>query len=342
MTTTELATPLEAGDTPLRTLLPAWRPTGAIVPRWEQHIGAYLRSLALAVRPGTARTYAEVLARFIREAGDPLEATRADVEAFLTRDRRGRQGTRPGARAAATTVTERAGLRRYFAWAVREGLRPDNPTDGVGTPRRQPYRDVRALTADEARPLLAAIPVETVAGLRLHTLATWFLITGRCHAEVLRLRWEYIDLEERSYTYEGKGGKSERRELVSELVEVTERWARASAPDMPPTALVFPGRWADEPVSPQLIRQQLQLVARQAGLGDLRRPIHTLRHTNARLRREVGASIEDVQAALDHSSLATTAVYLRKLEGSTDVYGARVGALLTRPGVPSGLEPDAR
>jgi integrase/recombinase XerD len=311
MAASELATPLQPGETPLRTLIPAWRPTGAIVPRWEQSIQAFLRSLALAVRPGTARTYVDVLSRFIREVGDPLEATRADVEAFLTRERRGRQGTRPGTRAAATTVTERAGLRRYYIWAVREGLRPDNPTDGVGAPRRQPYRDVRALSADEGRRLLAAIPTDTVPGLRLRTLATWFLITGRRHAEVLRLRWEDVDLESGTYTYEGKSGKSERRELVPELVAVTERWARVSAPDRRSSALVFPGRWEDEPVSPQLIRHQLQLVAEQAGLGELRRPIHTLRHTNARLRREAGASIEDVQAALDHSSLATTAVYLR-------------------------------
>jgi integrase/recombinase XerD len=332
MAAPELATPLRLDDTPLRTLIPAWRPPQAIVPRWEQTIEAYLRSLALAVRPGTARTYVEALSRFIREAGDPLEASRADVEAFLTRERRGRQGTRPGTRAAATTVTERAGLRRYFAWAVREGLRPDNPTDGVGAPRRQPYRDVRALSAEEARRLLAAIPTDTVPGLRLHTLATWFLITGRRHAEVLRLRWEDVDLEGSSYIYEGKGGKSERRELVPDLVEVVERWARVSAPGRAPEALVFPGRWEDEPVSPQLIRQQLQVVAQQAGLGDLRRPIHTLRHTNARLRREVGASIEDVQAALDHSSLATTAVYLRKLEGSADAFGGKVATLLGAAG----------
>jgi site-specific recombinase XerD len=69
-------------------------------------------------------------------------------------------------------------------------------------------------------------------------------------------------------------------------------------------------------------------VARTAGLGELRRPIHTLRHTNARLRREVGASVEDVQSALDHASLATTAIDVRKLEGALDPYGAKVAALL--------------
>ena len=46
--------------------------------------------------------------------------------------------------------------------------------------------------------------------------------------------------------------------------------------------------------------------------------IHVLRHTAAKLRRDAGQSIEDVSAFLDHSSLAVTTVYLRRLEGQED------------------------
>ena len=46
--------------------------------------------------------------------------------------------------------------------------------------------------------------------------------------------------------------------------------------------------------------------------------LHVLRHTAAKLRRDAGASIEAVSAFLDHSSLAVTTVYLRRLEGETD------------------------
>ena len=319
--------------TPFHGLIPFSRPTGAVVPRWEVSLGDFLRALSLAVRPGTAHTYCEVLARFFREVDDPLEATRADVERFLTRERRGRHGTDPPRpHSASTVVTERAALRRYYRWARREQLRADDPTDDVGAPRRQPYRDVRALTAEEARDLLTAIPTTSTAGMRLRTLATWFLITGRRHHEVLWLRWGDVDLENGTYTYEGKGGKSERRELVPELAAATEQWARCMRATREPGALLFAGRWADQPVTPQLIRDQLKRVATRAGLGNLRRPIHTLRHTNARLRRTLGASIEDVQAALDHSSLATTALYLRKLEGNTDPFGAKVAALLATDG----------
>jgi hypothetical protein len=46
--------------------------------------------------------------------------------------------------------------------------------------------------------------------------------------------------------------------------------------------------------------------------------VRVLRHTAAKLRRDAGESIEDVSAFLDHSSLAVTTVYLRRLEGETD------------------------
>jgi integrase len=46
--------------------------------------------------------------------------------------------------------------------------------------------------------------------------------------------------------------------------------------------------------------------------------LHILRHTAAKLRRDAGSSIENVSSFLDHSSLAVTSVYLRRLEGETD------------------------
>jgi integrase len=55
---------------------------------------------------------------------------------------------------------------------------------------------------------------------------------------------------------------------------------------------------------------------RAAGLAPT--GLHILRHTAAKLRRDAGASIESVSSFLDHSSLAVTSVYLRRLEGEAD------------------------
>ncbi len=56
--------------------------------------------------------------------------------------------------------------------------------------------------------------------------------------------------------------------------------------------------------------------------------VHVFRHTAAKLRRNVGESIEDVSRFLDHSSLAVTSVYLRRLEGEADRAWERVAEQL--------------
>ena len=57
--------------------------------------------------------------------------------------------------------------------------------------------------------------------------------------------------------------------------------------------------------------------------------VHVLRHSAAKLRRDVGESVESVSRFLDHSNLAVTTTYLRRLEGEKDTGWRKVAALLT-------------
>lgn len=53
-----------------------------------------------------------------------------------------------------------------------------------------------------------------------------------------------------------------------------------------------------------------------------------MRHSAAKLRRDAGESVEAVSAFLDHSSLAVTTTYLRRLEGHEDAgWGAVATAI---------------
>jgi integrase len=56
--------------------------------------------------------------------------------------------------------------------------------------------------------------------------------------------------------------------------------------------------------------------------------LHILRHSAARLRRDAAESVETVSAFLDHSSLAVTTTYLRRLEGVEDHSWERVAAAI--------------
>ena len=72
----------------------------------------------------------------------------------------------------------------------------------------------------------------------------------------------------------------------------------------------------------------LRKYAKRAGLNGLKP--HDLRHAAAKLRRNSGASIEDVSALLGHRSIDTTATYLACMEGEED-NGWKGVAAVTRP-----------
>ena len=99
---------------------------------------------------------------------------------------------------------------------------------------------------------------------------------------------------------------------------------------LPPDAPLWPAsgrKGAVRPREPAALTSgtfyaNLQRYLRDAGL----RPagIHIFRHSAAKLRRDAGESIEDVSRFLDHSSLAVTTTYLRRLEGQEDRSWAKV------------------
>ena len=171
----------------------------------------------------------------------------------------------------------------------------------------------RGLTADDVRRLLAVVP-DTVRGRRDRALLLTFILTGRRRSEVLNLTAGDIIVGDDlvMYQYRGKGGKTGRRELprpaydaiVATLAD-SDRELTTMAPDQSLWRIssgTFYGRF----------RRYLQT----AGLAPT--GLHILRHSAAKLRRDAGETVEQVSAFLDHSSLAVTTTYLRRLEGVED------------------------
>src|SRR6266496_3519911 len=92
------------------------------------------------------------------------------------------------------------------------------------------------------------------------------------------------------------------------LADLYEQWPNGLRPASLP------------PVGPMILRGCWQ---RSSLAG-----VHIFRHSAAKLRRDVGESIEDVSRFLDHSSLAVTTTYLRRLEGQEDRSWGRVARRL--------------
>ena len=121
------------------------------------------------------------------------------------------------------------------------------------------------------------------------------------------------------YSYRGKGGKSGKRELPRPAYEAIRRWLAAtgrSLETMAPGASLWPDMRNGRGITSGTFYTNLRSYLKKAGLpvGG----VHLFRHSAAKLRRDAGETIEEVSRFLDHSSLAVTTTYLRRLEGQED------------------------
>jgi site-specific recombinase XerD len=160
---------------------------GQLVLPHELALADFARHLSLSARRRTAGAYLDTLQRLVASQLDPLQAERGDLERFLSRCRRGRWGDWEGRLSTSTQTAELAALRRFYHWARSQGLRTDDPSEGIRPPRREPYARARGLNAEEVAKLLAVIPEDSAAGLRLRALVLAYLLTGRRRSEVLNL-----------------------------------------------------------------------------------------------------------------------------------------------------------
>jgi integrase len=194
-----------------------------------------------------------------------------------------------------------------------------NPTDAVERPRSV-QSVARGYSADEVRRLLAVVP-DTVAGRRDRAILLTLVLTGRRRTEVISLRAGDLSIEGETcfYDYRGKGGKRGRRELprpVYEAICATLADAGKGRLSMAPGESLWQAGARPEGVTSGTFYARFRRYLAAASLAPT--GIHVLRHTAAKLRRDAGESIEDVSAFLDHSSLAVTSVYLRRLAGDSD------------------------
>ena len=168
--------------------------------------------------------------------------------------------------------------------------------------------------------LLQVIP-DTVKGRRDLAIVLTLVLTGRRRSEVVNLTAGDIAFDDSAafYRYLGKGGLRGRRELPRPALTAIVRSLADVGKDL---ASMHPGEslWqagaGPQGVSSATFYNRFRGYLRLAGLPPS--GVHVLRHTAAKLRRDVGESVESVSQFLDHSSLAVTTTYLRRLEGQRD------------------------
>jgi site-specific recombinase XerD len=199
-----------------------------------------------------------------------------------------------------------AALRRYFAWAIEEGLAEVDPTIGVQVSAGQ-GRLPRVLDRRELEHLLDG-PTgddEPVWRRRRDDAVLEVLYgSGVRVSELCQLTIEQVRLHDRVLIVWGKGSKQRRVPIGEPAVDALAAWFAVRAEAVPADAgpIVFANERGKQ-LTPRDVRRIL----------DRRSPTpthpHALRHTFATHLLDGGADLRSVQELLGHSDVATTQRY---------------------------------
>jgi integrase/recombinase XerD len=269
-------------------------------------VGEYL--LALRVERGLARNtitaYERDIAQYLEFLKD-IEPSGGDVERFVS-------GLRNAGLAASTISRKMASIKGLHRFLVSEGLRNEDPTILLDSPKR-PQSLPKALTVDEAIRLVESPDRATVAGRRDSALLEFLYASGARVSETVNLDLTDVDLDDRLAMVTGKGSKQRYVPIGEHAVRSLRSWL----PDR--LSLVRAGQRGD-PIflnlrGGRLTRQGafdiVRKNAEKSGLDPIRVSPHVLRHSAATHMVEGGADLRTVQEMLGHATISTTQVYTR-------------------------------
>ena len=200
-------------------------------------------------------------------------------------------------------------LKRFFQFALREGLRKDDPAADLESPKL-PRSLPKSLSEAEVEALLAVPDVATAQGMRDRAMLETLYASGLRVSELVGLKTIQVSLDMGVVRVLGKGSKERLTPLGEDAVDWVGRYRREARPEL------LHGRKSDALFvtarGGQMTRQAFwALVKRHAAAAGIRRAIspHTLRHAFATHLINHGADLRVVQLLLGHADISTTQIY---------------------------------
>lgn len=215
---------------------------------------------------------------------------------------------------ARTTIARKlSSLRSFFKYALDQAWIDSNPIDGVNySVKKQALPDF--FYEDEMDQLFQAIHLSESQYQALHSaLIELLYATGMRVSELCQLELDQIDFD---YSLARVIGKGEKERIVpigdvalkslSHYIN-TLRQEQFSQSQSVNTQVVFLSR-TGLPMTPTLVRKELNVIVKEAGLKLSIHP-HKLRHTFATHLLNNGADMRSVQELLGHEDLSSTQIY---------------------------------
>jgi integrase/recombinase XerD len=274
----------------------------------DRHHEAFLEMLTAerGAARNTLAAYQADLADFARfAAGRGFPAAGADgrtLAGYIARLRKAGLSARTAAR-------RLSALRQFHRFLLREGVRADDPTALLDTPRL-PRSLPKYLREAEVDALLdAARRREGRSGLVALAALEILYATGLRVSELLALPQSALAGDAALLLIRGKGG----RERIVPLSDPAKQAAAALATDTGTQRFLFPGRDPRKAMTRQALFLLLKQVALKAGIDPARVSPHVLRHSFASHLLAHGADLRSLQLLLGHADVGTTQIYTHVL-----------------------------
>lgn len=254
----------------------------------------------------------EAMPRGLAEAGP------ADIRSYL-------DGIAQRGFARTSQARKLSALRQFFRFLYAEGLRQDDPTAVVDSPKKERPLP-KTLGEDETGRLIDRAAAEAadaglgnpgrLAALRLHAMVEVLYATGLRVSELVALPVGVALRDDRFFMVRGKGGKDRMVPLSTKAREAMEVWMgeRAMTPKLAESPHLFPAASESGHVPRQVFGRELKGLAARAGIASRKISPHVLRHAFASHLLQNGADLRAVQQLLGHSDISTTQIYTHVLE----------------------------
>ncbi len=290
----------------------------------------------------TVRNYEQDLVQFLyflgastatpRHALTPAHVTSDAIRGFL-----GELHARGNSRASAARRV--SAIRSFVRYLRHEGVRDDDPSALVGTPKRE-QRVPQVLTVDEVTALIETPDTSTPLGRRDRAILELFYASGLRLSELVGLDVEDVNLSTRMVRVMGKGRKERLVPCHQRAADAIRGWLKdrltlvSSSTGGMPAPMRHPAARRGHDGDPLFVnyrgsrltpRSVHRLVVRYVGLCTTRFGIspHALRHSFATHLLERGADLRAIQELLGHVELTTTQRYTQvDVQHLLDVYRA--------------------
>ncbi|MGX5840268.1 site-specific tyrosine recombinase XerD [Mesorhizobium sp. ArgA1] len=243
-------------------------------------------------------------------------AAAADIRAYL--DDIAARGFAPTSQARKLSA-----IRQFFKFLYAEGLRSDDPTGTLDSPKKGRPLPKTMSEADTGRLLDRAaleagdgVDGDRLAALRLHALVEVLYATGLRVSELVGLPVTVAQRDDRFFMVRGKGDKERMVPLSAKAREAMRAWltARATVPAFADSPFLFPAAGDSGFLSRQVFARDLKGLAARAGISAAKISPHVLRHAFASHLLQNGADLRAVQQLLGHADISTTQIYTHVLE----------------------------